>query len=78
MKTTKTVSLAYIYRNFYVSDCRRKPSPAPGHIRLWLNDGVNIPSYTGNYDIPLGMVDDCLAYYEQDGSLTVEFKDLNN
>ena len=75
MKTTKPVSLAYMYRNFYVSDCR-KPVPS-GCKRLWLNDDIRYPSYTGNYDVPNSMVADCLAYYEEDGSLTTEFKDLN-
>ena len=74
MKTTKTISLAYIYRNFYVSDTRRKPSPAPGHTRLWLNDGIHTPSFTGNYDVPDSMVDDCLNYYQESGTQTTEFK----
>jgi hypothetical protein len=77
MKTTKTISLAFAYRNFYVSDTRRKPNAPEGHTRLWLNDGIHNPSYSGNYDIPSRMVGDCLAYFEQDGTQTVEFKDLN-
>ena len=75
MKTTKTISLSYLYRNFYVSDCR-KPTP-PGHTRLWVNDGVHTPSFTGNYDVPNSMVPSCLNHYEQDETQTVEFKDLN-
>ena len=66
------IKLSEIYRQYYVSDCG-KPV-ATGFTRLWLNDGIGHPSYTGNYDVPDYLVDSCLAYYEQDGSLTTEFK----
>ena len=65
-------------RKYYVADCRRNPVAPNGCTRLWLNDGLGHPSYSGNYDIPNHLVGECLAYYEQDGSLTTEFKDLNN
>ena len=70
------IKLSELYRNFYVSDCR-KPVKA-GYTRLWLNDGITHPSYTGNYDVPDHLVSHCLNHYEQDGPSTVEFKDLNN
>lgn len=73
---TNSIQLSDIYRKYYVSDCR-KPT-CDGHTRLWLEDGIGYPSYTGNYDIPNAIVPSCLAYYEQNGSLTTEFKDLNS
>jgi hypothetical protein len=73
----KTISLNYIYRNFYVSDARLSPSAPEGHTRLWCSDSLHYPSFTGNYDIPSGMVKDVLGYFEQNGTQTVEFKDLN-
>ena len=63
-------------RKYCVSNCR-KPVPTC-HTRLWLEDGLGYPSYTGNYDVPNHLVNDCLSYYEQDGPLVVEFKDLNS
>ena len=71
-----SIQLSDLYRKYYVSNCR-KPV-ATGCTRLWLNDGIGHPSYSGNYDIPNHLVPSCLAYYQQDGPLVVEFKDLNS
>jgi hypothetical protein len=62
-----------LYRDYYVGDSRVKSKPDSGFTRLWCNDSVNHPSFTGYYDVPDAFVDYALSYRVHENGNSIEY-----